>query len=254
MFRSLYDEVDFMKKIKIFAYIGSKKKDSNTLRAAQYFIDRIEKIIPVETEIHTSADFGLQECQGCCCCFNDGFCPMDKKDGFDKLKKHMLDADVILVGSPVYSASISGSMKIFMDRLSSWLHLMPFCGKPVIPVITASGNSIIETNTYMKKIAESWGGFVPFSVMCTVDKPAMLDSEEYRNKHLPKLAEELVSYLSGKRDIVSSKYQEMYFLNLRGIYLHPSNGAEYRYWNENNMLNCKSFSEMLSSRSGGARI
>ena len=243
-----------MEKIKVFAYIGSKRKNSNTLRAVQYFIDCIGQLRPVEAEIHTAADFGLLECQGCCCCFRDGVCPNDKKDGFDELKKHMLEADVILVGTPVYSASVSGSMKIFMDRLSSWLHLMPLCGKPVIPVITASGNSIIETNAYMKKILESWGGFVPYSVMCTVDAPAMLDSEEFQKKQLPKQAEKLVSYLTGEEPIFSSKYQDMYFLNLRGIYLHPSEGAEYRYWHENNMMNFRSFSEMLSSRAGGVKI
>ena len=243
-----------MEKIKVFAYIASKRKNSNTLRAAQYFIDSISQLRPVEAEIHTAADFGLLECQGCCCCFSKGFCPNDKKDGFDKLKQSMLEADVILLGTPVYSASVSGSMKILMDRLSSWLHLMNLCGKPVIPVITASGNSIIETNTYMKKILESWGGFVPFSVMCTVDSPAMLDSEDFQKKQLPKLAEKLVSYVSGDEAVYSSKYQEMYFLNLRGIYLHPSDGAEYKYWHENDMMKYKSFSEMLSIRAGGVRV
>ena len=237
-----------MKKTKIFAYVGSKHKNSDTLKVVKRLTELISEKAETEIDIYTPSDGEINICEGCCSCFRKGYCPGDKKDNFSDLKEKLLEADVILLGTPVYAASVSGLMKTFIDRLSYWLHLMPLCGKIVIPVMTASSNSLIETNVYMKKIIEAWGGFVPFSIMCTTDSPAMLKTEEFAEVRMREYAQTVMDYVNGEKQITASKYQEAYFNSLRKKYTYPDDDAETVYWRENNMIFVNSFDELISIR------
>lgn len=59
-------------------------------------------------------DYDLKYCQGCYAC-TSGACIHD--DGMDKLCKKLLSADVIVFATPVYFYSMSGQLKVFIDRL-----------------------------------------------------------------------------------------------------------------------------------------
>ena len=233
--------------MKIFTYTGSRRPQSNTNKLINRIIQYIEKNEEIEVNRYTAHSTDIKACIGCCKCFSEGKCSLDSVDRFDIIKEQMLEADMIILGTPVYSAMVSGDMKIFIDRLSNFLHIMPLCAKPVILVITASGNSLIETNTFFKKIVESWGGFVPFSILCSVDVPNMLVSEEFNNIVFPKYCREIFKLLH-KPDIKSSTYQETYFSSLKSAMVVPSDNAEYRYWKDNDMLGKKTYQELIDSK------
>lgn len=145
--------------MKIFTYSASRRKESNTKKVMDYIVKQMQDDLQnIEHISYAASEIEIKQCIGCCRCFASGRCILDEKDHFDKLKQDLLDSQVIILGTPVYSAMVSGDMKIFIDRMSSFLHTMPLCSKIVILVISASGNSLIETNLYFKKIIESWGG------------------------------------------------------------------------------------------------
>ena len=99
--------------IKIFVYTGSCNKHSTTAILAE----RLVKTIQETTKLRVSADYfsgsnaHIEECVGCTQCFMKGKCTLDVRDDLPVLRKKMMEADCIILGSPVYFHSVSGNMK-----------------------------------------------------------------------------------------------------------------------------------------------
>ena len=69
----------------------------------------------IETELAQLADSALEPCRACYACKGKRACAFHNdrfSDCFEKMKR----ADGILLGSPVYSADVTGNMKTFLDR------------------------------------------------------------------------------------------------------------------------------------------
>ena len=60
-------------------------------------------------------DYDLKYCLGCYACVKEGQCIIN--DGMNALAKKLIDADVIAIATPVYFYSMSGQLKVFIDRL-----------------------------------------------------------------------------------------------------------------------------------------
>lgn len=61
---------------------------------------------------------------GCSNCFSKTSCVLDKDDDMSMLKEKMINADLIILGSPVYAHHITGDLMIFIDWISYWLILL----------------------------------------------------------------------------------------------------------------------------------
>lgn len=101
----------------VVAINGSPKEKGNTYLALKVVLDELEKE-GITTEI---IQIGNKNIRGCLAC---GGCAKNKneqcviKDGNevnDAIQK-MKNADGIIISSPVYYASIAGTMKSFLDR------------------------------------------------------------------------------------------------------------------------------------------
>lgn len=67
-----------------------------------------------ETEKIRLSDVNLVPCDACYGCRNTGVCV--HKDGMEEVLNKLVEADVIVLSTPVYFYSMSGQMKIFIDR------------------------------------------------------------------------------------------------------------------------------------------
>lgn len=65
-------------------------------------------------EIIKLREYKLNYCIGCYAC-KTGKCIYD--DGMEEIKQKLLAADVIVLATPVYFYSMSGQLKVFIDRL-----------------------------------------------------------------------------------------------------------------------------------------
>ena len=93
---------------------GSARKDGNTAIIVGEVFDELNKE-GIETELIQLADYEIQPCRGCFACKGRGNCVF-AKDGFAEIFGRMVEADGILLGSPVYSADVSAKMKAFLER------------------------------------------------------------------------------------------------------------------------------------------
>ncbi|MCT4614163.1 MAG: flavodoxin family protein [Marinifilaceae bacterium] len=102
--------------MKVVAINGSPKKEGNTYHALRLVCQELEKQ-SIETEIICIGNKTLRGCLACgkCAENKDEKCII-KGDDLNVWVQKMKEADGIILASPVYYASISGSMKSFLDR------------------------------------------------------------------------------------------------------------------------------------------
>lgn len=236
--------------MKIFSYIGSPQgRESNTYKLTKQILDKLIEITSseVEYEILTPRELQLKHCCGCKNCFSKGSCHLDKVDSFDKIKDKLINADMIIFGSPVYAGTVTSDMKLFIDRLSYWLHLLTLVGKPGISIVTASGNSYRETSSYLKRIMQILGMEVVGNIICTIDAPRMIDDPHFINESIPAYAELLNQYIEGHKEVKSTEFHEKYFQYLKNAYSIPYDidHAELNYWKKSGYLNFDNYEQLL---------
>lgn len=145
--------------IRIFVYSGSCNVHSTTQIIAKELVKTIAEV--VQTRIVVNEYVGhytnIEECIGCTQCFIHGNCVLDAKDDMREIRERMLEADCIIMGSPVYFHAVSGNMKKLMDRLSYWTHTMELTGKLGIVIATSGGNGLNYVSEYLNKFMDYLG-------------------------------------------------------------------------------------------------
>jgi len=94
---------------------GSPRKDGNTDVAVKKVLEIISRLRDVETVFIRVADFNIKHCRGCRECMRIGECAI-KDDDFNLILEKLMEADMIVVGAPVFWSSPPGVMKDFIDR------------------------------------------------------------------------------------------------------------------------------------------
>lgn len=100
-----------MKKVLIIS--GSPRKHGNSDVLSEQFKFGAEAA-GHQVEIIFVRDLKLNYCIGCLTCLKTGKCVL--KDSMNEILPKLMEADVICFSSPVYYYSVSGQMKVFLDR------------------------------------------------------------------------------------------------------------------------------------------
>ncbi|MBW7898766.1 2-amino-4-deoxychorismate dehydrogenase [Candidatus Brocadiaceae bacterium B188] len=120
---------------KVVAIFGSPRVNGNSdillnqaIKGAEASGAKVEKIV--------IRDLQIAPCNACDGCFEKGTCVI--YDDVQPIYSHLVDADGIIVASPVYFMSVSAQLKAFIDRCQ------PFWAKKYIlhlPVRKGMGNA-----------------------------------------------------------------------------------------------------------------
>jgi multimeric flavodoxin WrbA len=100
--------------MKVVAINGSPKPRGNTYQSLKIVCDELENQ-NIETEIIHIGNMDINGCTSCRRC-SDGHC-IFSDENLREIVTKVHEADGIILGSPVYYASIAGTMKCFLDRL-----------------------------------------------------------------------------------------------------------------------------------------
>jgi multimeric flavodoxin WrbA len=130
----------------VTAFVGSARK-KHTYDAVAQFLNNLQAMGEIETEIVRLSDYQLQTCRGCklCCDKGEEYCPL--KDDRDVLLEKMMAADGVVFASPNYSFQVSALMKTFLDRLGFAFHRPRFFGKTYTSIVTQGiygGGKIVD--------------------------------------------------------------------------------------------------------------
>lgn len=234
----------FMKKI--FAYVGSRQ-NGNTKKVVEQLLQAIEYELgePVVVQLHTASELALIPCQGCTQCFATGTCTLDNRDHFDTIKEEMLQADLILLASPVYAHQITGDAKIFIDRISYWFHLFRLAGKKAVSVSTSSTNGNNFVSAYLLKNIEFLGMQLVGNLEVTTTEPKMLEDPKFLSVTLPELSKRIAKELMSN-EFKASVRQQNSFRVFQNLYSTSGWSAEKDYWIKSKMLDYSLFQDYVN--------
>jgi len=97
--------------MKVLAICGSPRKEGNTEIMLKEALKGAEEE-GAEAELITLAEKRIEYCLGC----DDCKYPCVIRDDMDEIYKKMINADIIILGTPVYWCTLSGLLKNFIDR------------------------------------------------------------------------------------------------------------------------------------------
>lgn len=102
--------------MKVLGINGSARKDGNTAILINTVLEELNKA-GIETELVQLSGNIIEPCKACWACAGQKNC-VYKTDIFREVFEKMVDADEIILGSPVYNANISANMQAFLERAS----------------------------------------------------------------------------------------------------------------------------------------
>ena len=109
--------------MKVIGINGSARKDGNTSLLIKAVFAELEAE-GIETDLVQLHGKALEPCKACFGCGGKRQCVV-KTDYFNECFAKMVEADGIVLGSPVYSADVTAGMKAFLERAlrENWFDL-----------------------------------------------------------------------------------------------------------------------------------
>ncbi len=146
---------------KVTAFVGSPRK-KHTHDAVLQFLGNVQTLGDVEVEVVELSDHRVEQCRGCCVCFNKGeeLCP-GREDDRDPLIEKMMASDGVVFASPTYSFQVSALMKTFLDRLGFVFHRPRFFGRTFTSLVVEG----IYGGPKVVKYLDFVGGGLGFNVV-----------------------------------------------------------------------------------------
>ena len=78
--------------------------------------------LELEQELLSLGKKNIGLCKGCWNCTKEKKCPL-REDDLHEIKEKMIDCNLLILGSPVYTNQISAQLKVLFDRLFTWCHI-----------------------------------------------------------------------------------------------------------------------------------
>ncbi len=144
--------------IKVLVIVGSPhKRGSNTAAFAENVLDRVEEHgVRLSREVVILGAVDVRPCRGCWACTTGHACPLSGDD-LAKIQSAMLECDMLVLASPVYTNQVTAQMKAFFDRLFTWCHVFPLLGKPSLSVVTTGNDGCGPTGRFLEKMLATYG-------------------------------------------------------------------------------------------------
>ncbi|MCP4006557.1 MAG: flavodoxin family protein, partial [bacterium] len=145
---------------KILVVLGSPRKNGTGRKIVETLVSVIEKQanVPVAVEYLFLNARQIDHCRGCYLCLreHEDNCPL-KKDESLELKELFRGSDGFIFISPAYGLAVSSAMKLWIERVFSWLHRPFLFGRPVIVLSNAEVYGMEIVANYLGEMLETMG-------------------------------------------------------------------------------------------------
>jgi multimeric flavodoxin WrbA len=218
---------------KVTAFVGAGRK-GYTYEATREFLDRLEALGGVETELVRLGDYHLEPCRGCKTCFLKGeeFCPL--KDDRDVLIGKMMASDGVVFASPNYSFQVSAMMKLLLDRLGYACHRPPFHGKTFTEIVVQGFFGGNDIRKYLELLGTAIGFDVVKGTCSTALVPMTAQDRQKRDAALAKQAERFHAQLAKGVPHIPSLIEVILFrMGRNSVRIELGEGdRDYQYYSE----------------------
>lgn len=227
----------------------------NTAYCADRIIKQLDpQIIPNTQEFFAPIVYPSM-CVGCFKCIveSEDRCPHFKQSY--ALKNAMLDADLVVLTSPVYVFDVSGSMKNLLDHFGyQWMSHRPekiMFDKLGLSVVTAAGAGLNPTEKTLKTNLRWWGikhvfGFKQAVMSKSVHEisPEVLRKIDVQAKKIAKKISKAYLKPQAKPEFLTRFYFGIMRMGKKG---HPEwNAVDHAYWIKQGYFNQKPWEMTMS--------
>ncbi len=187
--------------MKVIAFNGSPRKKGNTAILINKVFDELHKE-NIETEM---INIGQEHLMGCMAC---GYCKKQKNmrckfddDALNSYIPKMVEADGIIIGSPVYFADVTAQMKAFIDRVgyvtrANDMLLKNKVGASVVAVRRAGAVRTFDTLNHFLHISEMIIPGASYWNLAIGKEPGEVESDEEGIKTMQSLGQNMLRLLT----------------------------------------------------------
>ncbi|KRM00752.1 hypothetical protein LG045_07935 [Limosilactobacillus gastricus] len=226
---------------------GSVNRKGNT----QYFIEEILRGIPkeIDRQFFFASDYmfplvykGL---------YDPEYSRKVAGDNIYSLQESILESNLLIIASPVYMHNISSNLKLVIEKLSTWSHILRLDGKPVVVLSTCSTNGDTTVTSYLCKVISTMGGNIIAN--CNANG-FQLHDEVWLNDVTNKIRSKIICSIGNS--LQSNYYIEEVFKGMKLIMNDrigsdvPNSFAEEEstYWVKSGLINYDSFQKFLDDK------
>jgi multimeric flavodoxin WrbA/putative sterol carrier protein len=96
-------------------------------------------------------------CTGCATCLETGSCWV--RDDYNSVVRNVLEADAVILASPVYFFNVTAQMKTFLDRSLGYAHRPRGDWKPGLTLSVSAGHGESWVADYLGRVIRAFGAF-----------------------------------------------------------------------------------------------
>ena len=217
--------------IRVFSFVGSCAGDASHTKELS---DRLAAALRTATaargaelsyECVTAYELRIAFCQSCNECFASGTCPLDGQDDVGTLKQRLLEADIVLFGTPVYLTDISGATRCVLDRISFWAHRLELSGKAGMALVTASGNHGPQVEQRLRELLQYTGLAMPEGLVLQLHAAPHLGVPEESDPAIEAAAQRLLGAWNDPASVATEIQEQLW----KGLALHARRALVQHY-------------------------
>jgi multimeric flavodoxin WrbA len=180
--------------MKIVGIVGSPRK-GNTEWMVRKVLE-VAEMAGAETELIVLREKNIKMCDGCLTCEaggkqREGICII--QDDMQAIYPKLVDADAIILGTPVYFELLSGLLKTFIDRTCPiWPKLEGKIAAGIAVAEEGIGKTVENLKTYCSVCEMRWVG----SVTALAKSPGEVARNEATQRQLEDLAQKVVAMIT----------------------------------------------------------
>ena len=215
---------------KILTILGSPHDGkSNTKALVEEFVEDMKNEgLQLEPEVIALGRKRVDPCKGCWNCTYKRPCPI--KDDLGEIKLKMIECDMLILASPVYTNQITAQMKAFCDRLFTWCHIYPLLGKYSLSVVTTGNDGHKETASFLEKMLATYGTF-SFGSITSIGAftPGFFPWREHSRSKNKRMAKRVASTILKGKMPAKRRIQKKIFrtMKLKMTGIHTVNCLQY---------------------------
>lgn len=188
-------------------------------------------------EVINLAGQEIEYCQGCGWCMEKGACWIN--DGHRAIMRRLLEADAVILASPVYFFHVTAQMKTFLDRCLAFGHKPRTTWKPGLAISVAASVGEVETAEYLGGVLKVFGAFAVGRFTALATGPGGFLGMEAVRARAADLAADLARAVKEKRRYPATGHDLVFYLFMRDLVSANQNGVmshDFEHWRECGLL------------------
>jgi multimeric flavodoxin WrbA/putative sterol carrier protein len=178
----------------------------------------------------------IEYCTGCAVCLEKGACWI--RDDHKGVAKKLLEADAVILASPVYFRQVTAQMKTFLDRSLGYGHRPRGTWKPGLAVSVSAGWGESEVAQYLAMVLRVYGAFAVGQLTAIGVGPGGFLGREAVEARAGDLARDLVRAVKEGRRYPPSD-RDLDYWNFMGGLIKENRDfmkADYEHWQKLGIL------------------